>query len=240
MVKQRNMYGDSIKQWNPFVGCEFNCIYCKKSFQAQMKRQLHNCRSCYDYIAHFHEDRLKNYLPRTEPALHQFIFTCSSSDVSFCKPEWFLLILERIRSLPDRKFLIQSKDPSYFKQFQGEIPENCHLGITLETNRDIGYEKISKAPLPSKRFKDFLYLDFLSKFVTIEPILEFDLDDFVFILKMLAPERVYIGYDTKKTKLQEPSLEKTMELVDQLKKFTIVKLKLIREACFSSIQSKLL
>ena len=36
-----NMYEDAIYRWNVFVGCEFDCAYCKKSFKAQMKRQKH-------------------------------------------------------------------------------------------------------------------------------------------------------------------------------------------------------
>lgn len=226
MVKKGNMYGDSVKQWNPFVGCEFDCVYCRKSFQAQMKRQLHNCMDCYNYRPHFHSTRLRNYLPKTEG--DQFIFTCSSSDISFIKSPWMSYIILRIKELDDRKFLIQTKQPNFFKQFV--FPDNVHLGITLETNRDIGYSQISKAPLPTIRARNFLEVDHESKFVTIEPILDFDLDEFVFMLSLINPERIYIGYDTKKNNLKEPSLNKTNELIEELKKITTVKLKLIREA----------
>ena len=39
MENKKNMYSDSKLQWNVHVGCEFDCIYCKPSFKAQMKRQ---------------------------------------------------------------------------------------------------------------------------------------------------------------------------------------------------------
>jgi len=39
------------------------------------------------------------------------------------------------------------------------LPENTYLLTTLETNRDIGYGEISKAPKPSQRYNDFLGLE---------------------------------------------------------------------------------
>jgi len=31
------MYPDT-KTWNPFVGCNYDCVYCEKSFKRQFKR----------------------------------------------------------------------------------------------------------------------------------------------------------------------------------------------------------
>ncbi len=84
----------------------------------------------------------------------------------------------------------------------------------------------SRAPEPSRRFKDFLEVDHPRKFVTIEPILDFDLEPFVEWIREIGPERVYIGYDSRRKRdLPEPSLEKTQELVRRLTEFTVVKLK---------------
>ena len=38
MEKKNNMYELSVKSWNPFVGCEHDCVYCRSSFQRQLKR----------------------------------------------------------------------------------------------------------------------------------------------------------------------------------------------------------
>jgi hypothetical protein len=73
------MYGDSIKQWNAIVGCNFDCIYCEQSFKRQMKRQKQNCMDCYNYIPHFHENYLNQPLPKTRN--DEFIWSCSSSDI---------------------------------------------------------------------------------------------------------------------------------------------------------------
>jgi len=222
-----NMYSDSIYQWNVFVGCLHSCIYCKRSFQAQMKRQLHNCKDCYDFKPHFHEERLNiNFnLSKYETKGDQFIWVASSSDIVFAEEEWVLKILDKIDQYPNRTFFIQTKNPYFFEKY--EIPENVLFGITLETNRN--YTDISKAPFPVDRYYLFKRYWYRNLVVTIEPILDFDLNDFVYWIKEINPERVYVGYNTKGTRLPEPSLSKTLQLIEELKKFTKVKPKLLRE-----------
>jgi len=224
--KKSHMYRDSIKQWNVYVGCHFDCICCEKSFKAQMKRQKNRCILCYNYIPHFHPEILDISLPKTKG--DEFIWPCSSGDISFAKPEWIEAILTRIRQLPDRTFFFQTKNPNCYYLYG--FPNNVILDITLETNQDDGYWLISKAPLPSVRFKAFLEHPFRRKSITIEPLLEFDLDILVDWLKQLKPERVYIGYDSKNCYLPEPELAKTIILIEELKKFTKVKVKLLRKA----------
>jgi hypothetical protein len=73
------------------------------------------------------------------------------------------------------------------------------------------------------------------KYVTIEPIMEFDLDAMVEWIKEINPEFVYVGYnnlDSKNFHLPEPPLEKTMKLIAELEKITEVRLKTIRKAWF--------
>lgn len=228
---KQNMYRDSKKQWNVYIGCIlYNCSYCFASFKRQMKRQKpmidkngkkRGCQQCYDYVPHFHENRLYDSLPRTHG--DEFIWCCSSGDITFAKPEWINMIIERIKEMPNRTFFFQTKNPIMFKQY--DFPDNVLLGITLETNIDKGYELISNAPLPSKRFKDFLDLEFDKKVITIEPILKFDHDIFVSWLKELNPERIYLGFDTKKSNLLEPTLQEAMKFYNELKLITKVKLK---------------
>ena len=220
----KNMYSDSKKQWNCFVGCKFDCVYCIKSFKAQMKRQKHNCIDCYNYEPHFHWDRLYQKLPLTYG--DEFIWVGSSGDMSFCEKEWMLKILKRISEMPERTFFFQTKNPSWFNQYS--FPENCILGITLESNRD--YREISKAPLCRQRAYVFAEVNHPRKSVTIEPVLKFDLYTFMLMIIGISPERVKIGYDTKKCKLPEPSLSKVKKFIVELEKITNVKEKLIREA----------
>lgn len=231
-----NMYSDSIKQWNVFVGCKFDCSYCRKSFQAQMKRQkpkfdengkqYRGCQQCYDYEPHFHEERItKKYMKKLPNTFgDQFIWVGSSGDISFIKVFNMMKILNKIEEYP-QTFFFQTKNPEFFHKFK--FPKNAILGITLETNRY--YPEISNAPYTYDRFYWFKRKDHPRKIVTIEPIMEFDFDIFLEWLKEISPERVYIGYDTKKNYLPEPSLEKTKKLIKELEKFTKVKLKYMKE-----------
>ena len=213
-MAQKNMYADSVKQWSPFKGCEFDCLYCRPSFQGQAKRQKKNCMSCYRYEPHEHPKRLAEYLPPTPAG--KFIFTCSSADIHFCSIEYFNKILERIASKPDRTFLLQSKDPKTFERVT--FTDNVILGTTLETNRDELYHQtgMSKAPPPSQRFKDFLKIKHRRKQVTIEPVMDFDLDIMVSWMRRLKPVMVWIGYDSKNNKLPEPTFAVVRKLVDSI------------------------
>lgn len=210
-TRQNNMYKLSAKQWNPFVGCRFDCIYCRTSFQRQAKRQLHNCIDCYNYKPHTHEDRLYNSLPKTND--NEFIFTCASGDISFCPTLFLQKIINRIAEQPAKRFLIQSKNPKTFERVV--FPPNVMLGVTIETNRD-GL-KIGKAPKYSQRYRDFKKIKHPLKMITIEPVLEFNLDVMVKWIKDINPCMVWLGYDSKNNNLPEPSIDKFNKLYRTLK-----------------------
>ena len=105
----------------------------------------------------------------------------------------------------------------------------------METNRDKGYDKISHAPLPTDRLVAMRLLkDDMRKMISIEPIMDFDLDYFVNEIKAIKPSFAYIGYDNYNYGLPEPPLSKTIELMKQLKKFTEVRTKSYSEATCES------
>ncbi len=221
------MYELSVKQWNPFAGCEHDCVYCRSSFQRQLKRWARkNCPGCYEFTPHTHPERLNQTLPKTKHM--QFIFTCSSGDIAFCCTEYLERIIARMQKEADKTFLIQSKDPQTFNRVI--FPKNVILGTTLETNRDALCEGISKAPKPSQRYNDFLKVSHPLKMVTIEPVMDFDLDVMIGWVENINPCMVWLGYDSGKNKLPEPELEKVESLHWQLAKngFVVI-LKTIRK-----------
>jgi DNA repair photolyase len=219
-----NMYKHSRKQWNVIVGCWFECTYCEPSFKRQMKRQKNNCIKCYEYIPHFHSERLNAPLPTTPNGT--FIWACSSCDIAFAKREWMEQILEVIRKKKDRTFLFQTKDPSVFEKY--EFPSNVILCITLETNRTDVYDGISKAIIPEKRYLIFKANKHPRKRVTIEPILLFDHNILVEWIRNIGPELVYVGYDSKGCDLPEPRLSDTLKLIESLREITEVSTKLLK------------
>ncbi len=230
MKEKTNMYTLSAGQVNPFVGCGHNCVYCEDTFKRQTKRQgKKNCFRCYCFEPHAHPERLRQKLPKTK--YMQFIFVISSGDIAFCRDtDYFRKIVSWVQSNPDKTFLLQSKDPKTFNRITA-FPENLILGTTLETNRDALCEGISKAPLPSQRYRDFLEVKHDLKMVTIEPVIDFDTEIMLSWLENINPCMVWLGYDSRKHRLPEPELEKVKNLYWELghRGFTVI-LKTIRKA----------
>lgn len=221
------MYNLSVKQWNPFVGCGFGCVYCKPSFQAQLKRWgKNNCEKCYDYTPHEHPERLDQPLPKTK--YMQFIFTLSHSDPAFCPTYYLEKIVGRMRREPSKTFLIQSKDPSTFNRIKW--PPNIILGTTVETNRIELCKKISRSPPPAFRVAELAKIDHRLKMLTMEPILDFDEVAMIACAEVVNPCMIWLGYDSKKCGLPGPSPNKFTKLWWELGRrgFTVI-LKSVRE-----------
>ncbi|GAG66106.1 unnamed protein product, partial [marine sediment metagenome] len=120
-------------------------------------------------------------------------------------------------------YLFQSKNTKRFQEFQNLFPRHTYLGTTIETNRD---NIISKAPQIIERIDHLsLFSDKHKLMVSVEPILDFDVNIMVNYLNIIHPDFVSIGADSKGHNLPEPSPEKIKELIKELKKFTEVKLK---------------
>lgn len=228
---------EGVKSWNPFVGCEFNCVYCQKSFQRQAKRWKKWCQLCYEYKPHFHEERLKK-VPKADT-----VFISAFGDISFIDLNDLYKIFDVVENVYwDRIFYLQTKNPSFFDFVNSTLgfPDNVLLGITLETDMDFystpskytSYHQISHAPSPTERLDTIKKQSYrFCDFITIEPILDFSSPkQFAKVIRQCRPRFVYVGYDNHGCKLPEPPLGKTQELIEELEKFTEVRLKTIRPA----------
>ena len=224
--KKSRMYevnGKRVRTWNVFKGCRFNCVYCVQREQA--KRQKHSCKKCYNYDPHIHSERLTEKFKAGET-----VFIAAMGDIVFATHEQWDAILEAIRNYPQTTFFLQSKNPQCF--LRGVVyPQNVILGTTIETNRNT-YD-YSDAISTVYRYEAMRELKH-RKYISFEPIFDFDLDVLLGWAKEIAPEFVYVGYldklsRAKKLQLPEPPLERVKELCWQLAKFTEVRLKTIRK-----------
>ncbi|MEM1528493.1 MAG: DUF5131 family protein, partial [Sulfolobales archaeon] len=165
-----------------------------------------------------------------------FVFVSDMGDL-FCDEipdEWILKVLEHVGRFPNTYFLFLTKNPSRYLEFTRKFPPNAVLGATIETDSDALYLEsrppISRAPPPSARYRAMAELDWPMKFVSVEPVLDFDLERFTKWIREIDPFMVYVGYDNYGHRLPEPPMEKTLRLVEALSEFTLVVKKTIRPA----------
>jgi protein gp37 len=149
-----------------------------------------------------------------------FIFVGSSCDMfsDEIPNSWILDILNHCRQFNNR-YLFQSKNTFNMLGYLDRMPENSCICTTLETNRY--YKNImNESPTPLARVEPLSFIPLNNVFITIEPIMDFDLIPFVEMIKRCNPEQVNIGSDSGNNRLPEPPKEKLLELIAELSKFT--------------------
>jgi DNA repair photolyase len=198
--------GMALKTWNVFVGCKYDCTYCNAKVLANT-RLKHNLR----YRDGFEKPHLvPELLARTfKPG--EFIFAGYMGDISFATRYEFWQILSRIRRFPDTDFLLITKNPAYFLKWPDPLPTNVIPGTTVETNRDHG---LSRAPAPLKRWMDLQALRHRRKFLSIEPVMDFDPRELTRWIGLLEPAIIEVGADNYHNNLPEPSWEKVEQLLE--------------------------
>jgi len=206
-----NMYPWITHTWNPIRGrCPHDCIYC---YMKSMRWDIGELRLA--------EKELHTNLGKGNT-----IFVGSSTDMwaDEVPNEWILKVLQHCSEYPDNTYLFQSKNPHRFAIYFDDLPQNTILGTTIETNKEDIIKKVSKAPSPANRYMHMLN-DFPRKMVSIEPIMDFDLDIMIRWIEDIEPEFVSIGADSKNHNLPEPPAWKVEQLIKSLKEFTEVKIK---------------
>ncbi len=209
-----NMYPWVSHTWNVIKGkCPHDCSYCYMKRYPQPE-------------LHFDEKELK-----TELGNNRIIFVGSSCDMwaDNIPDLWIARILYWCRNF-DNKYLFQTKNPARY--LHGMEPlmglaewafPSCILGTTIESNRCC-CDLTPKAPCTSQRYLAMRKIPF-PKMVSIEPIMDFDLEDFVMMIREIKPEFVSIGADSGDNHLPEPSGDKVKEFIEGLREFTEVKVK---------------
>ena len=204
-----NMYSWITHTWNTVKGkCPHGCTYC---YMTRWGKQN---------PARFDSKELK-----TDLGTGNFIFVGSNCDM-FAKeiPEkWIWETLDACENSLGNRFLFQSKNPERFWAFNNSIvmSDMASLCTTIETNRV--YEEIMQSsPLPTDRAKWMNVYAGFDRFVTIEPIMDFDLEPMIELIKRCEPSQVNIGADSGNNDLPEPPREKLIELIEALNKFTVI------------------
>ena len=196
------MYTWITHTWNTVKGeCPHGCTYCyMKRFGKQKP-------------VRFDEKELKTNL-----GSGNFIFVGSSCDMwaNDIPEEWIIKTLEHCDKF-DNTYLFQTKNPKNIRRI---LMPKARVCVTLETNR--WYPEImSDSPPPEARVEQMMLIRH-PLYITIEPIMDFDLIPFVKMLKELGPVQINIGADSGNNNLPEPSADKINSLISELKTFTTI------------------
>jgi len=207
-----NMYGFVTHTYNPIGGeCPHNCKYCymKNGFLGGNKYKG------------------EPYLVDLETNLgsKNVIFVGSATDI-FAENVSAQAIKSVLNycSKFDNEYIFQTKNPSRFHEFLNTFPPNSILTTTIETND----QSINLSSAPSIYQRRNAMKNLPNKFemmITIEPLVDFELEMFTDILKEIEPDIITIGADSGNNNLPEPSSSKIEKLIEKSKDICEVKLK---------------
>lgn len=206
-----NMFKSVTHTATFYRGCDHECVYC----WARMMGLSHEPK----LIQTDEHEILK--------VQNAVIFLNSAYD-SFAKcipSEWIISMLRWIRRQhPSNKFLLQTKNPQRMFGFLKpllEVKDRVRLGTTVETNRDTS--GISKASSPRARAWALATLREkygFETFLSFEPLMNFNLERMLVIVRAVAPFCIEIGFDNwehkHKVHLKRPKRKKYLRFRDEL------------------------
>jgi len=208
-----NMYSWVTHTWNTIKGkCPHGCAYCYMKRWGEQKP------------VRFTHGELN-----TDLGEGNFIFVGSSCDM-WAEPipkEWIVKTIEHCEKYNNR-YLFQTKDPRRIELFGRPLPYDWDsvVATTIETNRHMrGVMGFSPTPQDRAMWLSDLRAAY-STVVTIEPVMDFDIDDMVALIRRCRPWWVNIGANTAHwIDLPEPDPEKVRDLIAAMREFTDVKIK---------------
>jgi DNA repair photolyase len=169
---------------------------------------------------------------KTDLGSGNFIFVGSSCDMwaEDITDLWIQQTLEHCRKYDDNHYLFQTKNPKriYQEWMDGTyFPSKFSVCTTIETNRDYPEIMRNSPPVEDRmHIMNELYHEGVKElFVTIEPIMDFDLEEMQWLIETSLPVQVNIGADSGNNNLPEPTKEKILALIDHIGSYTKVKQK---------------
>jgi protein gp37 len=165
--------------------------------------------------------RFDNKELKTDLGKGNYIFVGSSCDMfsNAIPTKWIKDTLNYCKEF-DNKYLFQTKNPQMFNSTAYDFLDDTVICTTIESNR-VYPEIMVKVPSPYSRAFCMSKSSY-NRYVTIEPILDFDLLQLVDLINMCSPIQVNIGADSGNNNLPEPSWEKVQLLIEELSKFTTI------------------
>jgi DNA repair photolyase len=148
-----------------------------------------------------------------------FVENCNDLFAEAVPYEFIERIMDHCKLWPDNTYVFQTKNTermcNWFEFGEDHaVPDNTIIGCTIESNR--WHEQMGYAPHPRSRAIFMSRINHPRKFVTIEPVMDFDPEHFADMIASIKPWFVNLGADSKNHKLSEPTVEKIHRLVELL------------------------
>ena len=217
------MYEFITHTWNPIIGkCPHDCKYCYVIYKyGQMKNETL---------------RLDRNSLNDDFGTGKFILVGSGVDLfaNNIPEEWINRVLNKCADGNNdlfgstNRFLFQTKNPSRMLQFiEHPIFQSSVVCTTIESNR---YYPSIMNHAPHVEERALAMNEIASKgietYLTIEPIMAFDEDELVRLIRMCRPTQVNIGANTyDKIRIPEPAKQEIFDLVNEIKDGCKVELK---------------
>jgi DNA repair photolyase len=148
-----------------------------------------------------------------------FVENCNDLFCTEVPDAWIARVISHCLQWKGNTYVFQTKNPERYFGFLPDFPDGTILGTTIETNREI--PNIGTAPPPVERMRAMQRLQArccvrVRRFVTIEPVLDFDVDVLAGWIASIRPAFLNLGADSKGHGLPEPSVEKVLALTEKL------------------------
>jgi len=200
-----NMYPWVTHLWNPIYGpCPHACTYCYVKSMRRVKQPT--------------ELTLKEPFPALGKGKTIFVGHMNDLFAAAIPPAWRERVLEQCYKYDQNDYVFQSKNVAQMITYG--YPRRTLLGTTIETNRQGYLDKLTRAPHAHNRLYNICQAQQTYKratFITVEPIMDFDVDEFARMLIYARPDFINIGADSKGHNLPEPTQAKVGELIAALK-----------------------
>lgn len=214
-----NMY-DDVVTWNPLAGeCIHKCSYC---YMETMRKRYNNPKWCGE--PRIDEKALDNFNPKRGSTV--FVQSINDLFADNVPNEMIARIIEKankIREKRDVRFLFQSRNTPRMAQWSAScfrkngpyFPNDSLVGTTIETdNAELAAGPVD--PFCRARYLSWVYPTY-ERFITIEPIMKFNLVEFMKLIREAHPNRVHIGAESKGgTTYPEPTAEEVLALIREL------------------------
>lgn len=214
-----NMYKWVSHTWNPVKGiCPHGCQYCNMNNLLLDK-----------YKPILVDDEFRRNLDEAK-----VLFVGDSIDLfSEAVPMgWIMKVLDHCTMFNDERpekghisFLFMSKNPAGMLKYAAHrVFKHAIAATTIESNRHYP-EYMGNTHKPEERVEPMAKMSEMGIYtmVSLEPLMDFDLEELVDLIKRCEPKRVVIGKNSnRQISVPEPPAEKVKLLCAELGKFTKV------------------